>query len=122
MTNETGVKLGNRQKAVLLEAARRWLTADDHDRKNGLELAWTGLGSATVYAPAVSGGFMVCATSLNPGHSTWWRLTDKGAAVVRRWIDGGLRAEHFRTDWTGGYSLVEQPGVSLSPEGVAAVA
>ena len=86
------MKLSNRQHALLVEALRR------HTRFNlkvdglGMPLteAWTGLGSATTYQPAVDAGLMVCATELNPGHTTWWKLTVKGALIVAFWHGKGF--------------------------------
>jgi hypothetical protein len=73
-------KLSQTQMALLMEAARRY--ARFH-MGEPLTQAWTGLGSATAYKPVVDGGYMEIATSPNPGHSTWYRLTIQGAAIVR---------------------------------------
>lgn len=105
---KTGAKLGRRQKAILLEAARRWLRSADRGRKQALTSEWTGLGSATTYASVLSAGFMI-QVEPHPGTTTWWRLTDKGAAIVQHWIDNGLCSEHFQTDdWIEAYSLVNR--------------
>lgn len=86
--------LGVRQKRLLREAARRWKLhgAARDGRFGGREMttAWTGLGSATEYAPVVRAGYMECATSLNPNCITWWRLTEKGvlALIVLGWLEG----------------------------------
>ncbi len=81
--------LGVRQKALLREAARRW---ENFGRLGGSSMteAWTGLGSATEYAPVVKAGLMECATQLNPNCITWWRLTEKGvmALIFLGWIEG----------------------------------
>ena len=106
-----------RAHILLLEAARRWLTADDMERNKGLRHAWTGLGSATNYAAATRAGLMEVATRPNPGYSTWWRLTDAGAAIVQRWLDSGLCREHFVMSWTGAYALVQQGGLTLTVAG-----
>ena len=116
------MRISKRQTGLLLEASRRWLQADDVDRSRGLTSAWTGLGSASGYRPATDAGLMTCATVLNPGHATWWRLTDKGAEIVRGWIANGLKLEHFETDWTGAYSLARQSGVTLTDDGMKAIA
>lgn len=68
---------------LLREAARR---SQMFHRGEPLTEAWTGLGSATLYKPVVNAGLMECATTLNPGYSTWWRLTEKGAAIVQKMI------------------------------------
>ncbi len=74
---------------LLKEALRRWNMGTKGQRTGGetLTTAWTGLGSATQYKPAVDAGLMECATQLNPGYLTWWRLTEKGAAIVQKLID-----------------------------------
>ena len=80
-----------RIRSLLREALRRWQLRPPGQHTGGqtITIAWTGLGSATQYAPAVEAGYMECATNLNPGHSTWWRLTEDGAAamVVLGWLD-----------------------------------
>ena len=80
-----------RQEQLLMEAARRWIIIDDTHRAKGIRWAWTGLGSATYYKPVVDAGLMEIATRPNPGHLTWWRLTDKGAAIVRPLLDAVLK-------------------------------
>jgi hypothetical protein len=74
---------------LLKEALRRWRQRSPGDHTGGqtLTTAWTGLGSATQYKPAVNAGLMECATQLNPGYLTWWRLTEKGAAIVQKWLN-----------------------------------
>ena len=64
---------------------------------------------------------MTRATAPNPGYSTWWKLTPAGAKVVRRWLDAGLKIEHFMQDWTGQYQLMPQSGVGLDREGLAII-
>lgn len=73
---------------LLREALRRWRLrpAGEHTGGQTLTTAWTGLGSATQYKPATDAGLMECATKLNPGYLTWWRLTEAGAAIVGQWI------------------------------------
>ena len=82
--------LGVRQKRLLREAARRWKLTSYGTNQRKLTEAWTGLGSATEYAPVVRAGYMECATSLNPNCITWWRLTEKGvlALIVLGWLEG----------------------------------
>ncbi len=74
---------------LITEALRRWRLRSDGDHTGGqaLTTAWTGLGSATTYKPAVDAGLMECATSPNPGYMTWWRLTEAGAKAVQALID-----------------------------------
>lgn len=112
-------QISRRSLPLLLEATRRWLNADPHERAKGIEDAWTGLGSATDYAPAVRAGLMTVATEPNPGYRTWWKLTPQGAAIAMSWIARGLRLEHFRTGLTGQYMLAEQNGVALDDQGLA---
>lgn len=80
-------KLTERQKAYLLEALRRYTRFH-----NGEELikAWTGLGSYTQYKSVVDAGLMTRVHAPNPGYMVWWKLTDKGAAIVQRWLDAGI--------------------------------
>ena len=78
-------KLGRQQHRKLCEALRRYTRFGEG---KPLTEAWTGLGSATDYRPG--DGLMEIATSSNPGYSTWWRLTPKGAALVQTWLDRGF--------------------------------
>ena len=82
--------LGVRQKALLREALRRWEMHNVGRRDRVITEAWTGLGSATQYAPVVNAGLMECATQLNPNCITWWRLTEKGvmALIFLGWMEG----------------------------------
>ncbi len=100
-------RLTPRREALLREALRRWRMRPKGDHTGGetLTTAWTGLGSATPYKPATDAGLMECATQLNPGHSTWWRLTDAGAVIVRGWLSlyecavlDGLELDHHESD------------------------
>jgi hypothetical protein len=54
--------------------------------------AWTGLGSATHYKPVVDAGLMEPVHEAHPGHSIWWKLTEKGvlAMIMLGWIEGEL--------------------------------
>ena len=83
-------RLGRRQRAILREALRRYCR---FHKGRTLTRGWTGLGTATDYAPVVRGGYMEVATGLNPGYDTWWRLTAKGAAIVQEWLDAGITHE-----------------------------
>lgn len=78
---------GSRAHWLLREALRRYTMFGEG---KPLILAWTGLGSATQYEPAVRLGLMEYATRPNPGYATWWRLTIKGAQIVQDWIDTGV--------------------------------
>jgi len=97
------IRLGCRQLNLLLEALRRFTRfVDSEGRRTGgdeLTRAWTGLGSASAYAPVVNAGLMTVATSPNPRYSTWWRLTEKGAKVVQHWIDSGYGNENVENGW-----------------------
>ena len=79
-------KLYSRQRGLLREALRRYTRFHKGEL---LEQAWTGLGSATEYAPVVNAGYMTVATSPNPGYTTWWRLTERGASIVLAWLITG---------------------------------
>jgi hypothetical protein len=83
-------KLGKRQREILREALRRYTRF--HNGKP-LTQAWTGLGPATTYKPAVDGGYMEIVGEPNPRYNCWWRLTDKGAAIVQAWLDAGQSHE-----------------------------
>ena len=89
-------RLGTRQEAILREACRRYLR---FHRGSPLTKVWTGLGTATEYAPAVKGGYMARIHDPNRRYLCWWRLTEKGAAIVQEWIDSGLT-----------YQIIEQVG------------
>ena len=80
-------KIGVRQWELLSEARRRYLQFGKPIGKTLTE-AWTGLGSATTYKPCSDAGLMEIATTPNPGYTTWWRLTERGARVVHAMIDG----------------------------------
>jgi len=71
---------------LLREAIRRWRMSPDGEHTGGqtLTTAWTGLGCATEYATVLEAGWMTYATRPNPGHLTWFRLTEAGAAIVER--------------------------------------
>lgn len=114
-------RLGKKQLAILLEATRRYLAFQDENFLKPLHQAWTGLGTVTTYRSVHKAGLMTIATKPNPGYMTWWKLTSKGAAIVRRWLNDGLKKEHFSNDFTGDYSLAPQYGVSLSVTGIKIV-
>jgi hypothetical protein len=81
-----------RQYRLLLEALRRFTRFAEG---RSLTVAWTGLGSASAYKPALDGGLMTYATEPNPGYSTWFRLTEAGAAIVGKWLDAGFTHRHI---------------------------
>ena len=72
--------LSKNQRILLLEAARRYIR---FHMGEPITQAWTGLGSASAYKPVHDAGYMEPATGLNPRAATWWRLTEKGAAIVK---------------------------------------
>lgn len=86
MEATTTIREGSNAHWLLREALRRYTRFGEG---KPLTSAWTGLGSASQYKPAVSLGLMECATSPNPGYMTWWRLTERGAAIVQAWLDAG---------------------------------
>lgn len=82
------IYLSQAEHVALVEALRRRSRFGANPTGGeGITEQWTGLGTATTYKAVVSAGFMVCATSLNRGHITWWRLTQRGAAIIRYWMD-----------------------------------
>ena len=90
MKNNGSIRLRKDEYGCLVEALRR------HSRfftnpSGGPAITshWTGLGSATTYKQAVEAGYMTLATASNPGHDTWWRLTEKGAKVICFWLGAG---------------------------------
>ncbi len=102
------MKLSESQKALLIEASHRWLNT------SGRRLcdAWMGFGSATTYKPATRAGLMRPLGASRPGHSTWWLLTAKGAAIVQTWLDNGLSRDHFSKDGilsAGGFAIIDGP-------------
>jgi hypothetical protein len=102
-------RLGSRQWRLLREALRRYTRF--HQGKP-LTQAWTGLGSATTYKPAVDGGYMEMVHEPNPRCLCWWRLTEKGAALVQAWIARGEDYKTVEADDTNGvfreFELVRQ--------------
>lgn len=82
-------KLTNMQKAILLEALRRY-TKFHQNPKELLNQAWTGLGTRTDYRPVLDAGLMTFVEEPYPRCSQWLRLTDKGTAIVQKWLDAGL--------------------------------
>jgi hypothetical protein len=94
---DTAKPLPRRAKALLLEAARRWLNGDDITKAKGLRHAWTGLGNRTTYKPVADLGLMEIAEGHHyaPRCMGWWTLTDAGAAIVQDWLDAGLTLKNF---------------------------
>jgi len=89
-------KLNWVQYQLLLEALRRFTM---RDRNKTLRYEWTGLGTYAVYRPVIEADLMesIDAPKLCKARrlDQWWRLTDKGAAIVQLWLDAGYGAEHF---------------------------
>jgi hypothetical protein len=88
------VYLRKHEYGCLVEALRRRQRFNDLNKS--VTDQWTGLGCKGEYKQAVEAGYMKVATSLNPGHQTWWKLTEKGARVVCYWFGLGF-----------GYSKIE---------------
>ncbi len=103
-------KLGKMQRVLMLEAARRWLqetrylyvdtvearaafTAANQEKR--MAEAWTGVGTKSEYQTVVNAGLMTQNQGCRHGGTKWWRMTDKGAALVQRWIHAGLHLGHF---------------------------
>ena len=97
-------KLGVHQKAMLLEALRRY---SRFHRDEKLTIAWTGLGSFSQHETVYNAGLMTYATSPNPGYMTWWRLTEKGAEIVQKWLDAGYTHRNIEDDLNY-YELLSQ--------------
>lgn len=93
----------NRQvRGLLLEALRRYTRFHEGEP---LTKCWTGLGYVSEYAPAIKAGFLESATNSGPRCMRWFRLTDKGAGVVRQWLDDGRDYRDVENGWrqqTGG--------------------
>lgn len=112
-------KLGRAQKALMLEAARRWLrTAQSccgsesyhvflaqHNEK-GMTCAWTGLGTKSDYQTVINAGLMRhTECGYTHGQVIWWRMTDKGASLVQDWIHSGLCLGHFDDSVSARYAI-----------------
>ena len=102
-------KLGRMQKAIMLEAARRWLVETrflcgncaearrafmSGDNTKTMTGIWTGVGTQSDYQTVVNAGLMTW-VNFRHGSTMWWRMTDKGADLVQRWIHAGLHIGHF---------------------------
>jgi hypothetical protein len=92
-------KLGESAHDMLCEALRRFeCFAVRQDRRkwtiSHLMNAWTGLGSRTTYKWAIDAGLMTVAprttVQANPGHTSWWSLTEEGARIVLAWHNAGF--------------------------------
>jgi hypothetical protein len=81
------MKLTPKQHILLCEALRRYTR---HYKGKDLVSSWTGFGSMTEYKPCLSAGLMDYATTPNPGHLVWWKLTPRGAAIVGKWLSLGF--------------------------------
>lgn len=79
--------------AALVEALRRRQRFNQQNQS--ITDQWTGLGSKSEYAAVLKDGLMVYATSPNPGHMTWWKLTEKGARIVAYWLGQGWTYERI---------------------------
>lgn len=77
-------KLNSRPFALLCEALRRHTRFNLRDLKKPLSEAWTGLGTYTDYKPAIVADLMTYVHRPNPRCIQWWRLTDRGAAIVQQ--------------------------------------
>jgi len=87
-----GFAVTKKQAALLREAKRRWELhgVGQHTGGQTLTTAWTGFGSASIYEPVVAAGLMEHCHPPNPGHTCWWRLTEKGvlAMIILGWLEG----------------------------------
>jgi hypothetical protein len=86
-------KLTVSQHLLLCEAFRRLECFSV--RRNGckwelkaMQDQWTGLGTKTLYKPAVDHGFMKRVSPDRRGMA-WWQLTELGAKIVLAWHNAG---------------------------------
>lgn len=86
--------LTKKSKELLIEAMRRWLMKNNPSNKVSTA-AWLGLGSKTEYNPAARSGLMKPVYGLKTRTIGWWTLTPKGAKIVQKWIDKGIKSDHF---------------------------
>ena len=99
-------KLYSAQYCLMVEALRRWVAFHRDRELEALESAWLGLGTYSYYKPALDAGLMTCATAPNPRYYlTWWKLTPKGAAIMKAWIAGGYTGYGY-----GGYDSPPRSG------------
>lgn len=73
---------------ILLEALRRYCSFHPGEL---LTEAWVGLGTESPYRAAVEGGYMTYHDGKKPFKrcSGWYVLTEKGARIVKQWLDNG---------------------------------
>lgn len=106
------VKLKRDEYLLLVEALRRFeCFAHRQDDKpwepEAMQEAWTGLGYATEYRPAVSAGLMRPIHEMPaPRTMGWWGLTEKGARIVLRWHRQGFGCGQ-------GYEIMDLPPDTL---------
>jgi len=74
--------LTQNQRGCLLEALRRYVRF--HYGKD-LVTAWVGLGTKTDYK-SVNGKFMTMVHGHEPRANGWWKLTERGHAIVDYWL------------------------------------
>jgi hypothetical protein len=91
---------------TLIEATRRYTRF--HQGEDLLK-AWTGLGTPPEYRQAVNDGYMeVLHGKAKPRIASWYRLTEKGAKIVKFWLEKGYD-----------YNKIENndiPPITLLPE------
>src|SRR5450830_900049 len=78
--------LTREQRLLLLEAARRYKEFDYGTGEGALINFYAGLGTVKEYRPVEDADLMrvvVQAGPEKPGTLYWWKLTTKGAAIVR---------------------------------------
>lgn len=101
------MRLTQNQHWLLCEALRRF-ECFHRDQKwtiKNLTEAWTGLGSKTNYKPVLNAGLMVIAGTYYKGVSNWFRLTNTGAKIVKKWHDAGYVCKN--------YELVSMPPLEV---------
>jgi len=78
--------------------------------------AWTGLEYAS-YAKAVTdAGLMVFIGKYAPRSLGWMRLTDKGAAIVQKWLDAGYTYKDVEAHYNGQRGCLPDPTIAEGKE------
>lgn len=99
-------KFNAKQHRLMCEALRRYECFSGKDGKPvvwrlpDIQVAWTGLGSRSLYQCLVDIGMMKPAITFNghnagpsQGQSGWWSLTELGAMVILEWHKAGFKCK-----------------------------
>ncbi len=87
-------QLGIKQAILLLEATRRY---DRFHRGEDILATWTGLGYISEYQTVINGGYMMSATHSYSRCKRWFRLTEKGASVVKKLLYYGINSPYIES-------------------------